>query len=593
MFRKLFFVFTILVVASYNLVAFSLTKDRLRISGYTRNIRGEMGETIGRNYLETLEKGSWQSITPRIKPQGLDLISLRFNGQRIDVIVAECKFSDNPNSISSLLKNTTNSGRQMSMKWVHDRIVNDILPNYEITSNKVSFRKPVNEVDQFSISNDTFLYKEDGIQYYYTKDGKPRSIDYVVDQTNMTKKALEGAAEGYNLRRRLLVCHAENGEIKQAVYDITDFSDTVDNANKPGLTVLVKDGDNSPLRLVKLGEDLTVDEKVLNSFDDECWIDFLRKRGLKADRELVQSLSLKEKATLLQFKNAVIDEQLFNKLYQGDNVAIINRANGFASNDKIFSYSSLTSAERAKIINNLELPEDVINKVDNVFKANRLLRSSSIMAGIGFVVGSGVELISSLIYDDTIDWTQVAIGGFKSGLLMGASSIPISLATEFSEYMFSNVLNGIKLFSSFSESAIESVSNSAIKVVGKRAASGALKSIIPSAVGAVIGLSMDAFSSRGLSPELRRAVMKRSIMIESIAFAVSIGLDAAVSVITGGSGTLAIGIISGIFEMGISMGLELLIPMPDELNPSVIKKQYENNPDIVIEWAKAALEGAY
>lgn len=584
---KLVLLFFIFLLNTY-LFSFSLSNEGLKINGYTRNIRGEMGETIGRNYLEMLEKGSFKSITPRAKPQGLDLISLRFDGPRIDVIVAECKFSDNPTNISSLLKMTTNSGRQMSMNWVRDRILNDILPNYNLDIDNITFKKPVGNVDRFNISEDTFLFRENGKQYYYSTDGKFKSKEFIVENTNLTRKALEGAAEGYNLRRRLLVCYGEKGEIKQAVYDITDLSDGLDSANKKGLAVIIQDGNNSQMRLIKLGEDMTVDESVLKAFSDEVWIEFIKNRGLDADKDLVQSLSIKERAALLQFKNGAIDDQLFYKLYRGTNVRKINKQFGVSSNSKI-DLSKLTPEQKSDLLNNL-LSEKARHGYLSSYRLKRLGKSSAIMFGVGFLIQSGVDVFSFLLDDKDIDWKGVAQDGIRGGILMGASVIPLSLATELSEnIMAKGAKQGISFFAALSENAIGSIANSSLKVAGKRAASGALKSVIPSAVGAVIGLSIDAIGSRGLSPELRAAVMKRSVMIESVAFAISIGLDAAVSVITGGSGTLVIGLVSGLFETGISMGLELLVPMPDDLSPDIIRKKYANNPKIVIEWAQNAL----
>lgn len=168
--------------------------------------KGSFGENLMHDLLT--ETGGWARATPAGTQQGIDGLYIRFGkGGRVqDVLVGEAKYG------SSQLGHTVNSGKQMSHKWISQRL-KACSQKYTIISEKLGSGKAVfsnippprgAKAETIPLENkgQARVWQEgDKVKVYV--EGKSASMEDLARQSKAIAQRLQGGAEQGMYRARL------------------------------------------------------------------------------------------------------------------------------------------------------------------------------------------------------------------------------------------------------------------------------------------------------------------------------------------------------------------------------------------------------
>ncbi len=191
---------------------------------------------------------------------------------------------------------------------------------------------------------------------------------------------------------------------------------------------------------------------------------------------------------------------------------------------------------------------------------------SLLAAGTNFVVQSQVYGIDNIDYKDVA--RNAAIGAL-TGVTVKALDKAITSTLK-------------KLGTSTKHSLIKEGSSAILPTIGKQ--------FLPLGVDFVIGFGMENViieierRQRYISNEVIAARRKRSLIIEGLSTTIGIGIGVLASSVATPVGGAVVGYSANV---GVGVGLEYLIPMPEESDPKIIHTQIVNNPMIIEDWVDA------
>ncbi len=188
------------------------------------HLKGESTEIItGKFYLEYCLKkeGSWQSISAKLGPQGIDQIYIKYEkGIPKKIIVGEVKYG------TSRL-DMTKDGIQLGEPWTQVRL-NKMSENY-LSISKTQNIKTVKRISKLQMKNEIVIRLKNGEKVVFWRenstdkwkfDGRKQDLNEAMKQVERTGKYLGDCGAGKcSIRRRLYEVKSNNGILKIVMKD--------------------------------------------------------------------------------------------------------------------------------------------------------------------------------------------------------------------------------------------------------------------------------------------------------------------------------------------------------------------------------------
>ena len=256
---------------------------------------------------------------------------------------------------------------------------------------------------------------------------------------------------------------------------------------------------------------------------------------------------------------------------------------GVRSNRQTINSTRISTdvAESAASTNNTRLDSEISLKKNAVatgrYHAYEITGSLKIHGAAALLQGGLNFIFQAISHPENINFTSI-------GISAGAGALT-SVASTLGEYASRGIY---RTFSTQLDNVATHMASSITRALGKEVSTNIISRIgrqfLPSTFAslAIVGIDFASISygeSRGtISPALADSLRARSLGIEATSLAISTGLSIALIKVPHPA-------LITLIDMGVGTLLEFIVPMPDEFNPEIIKKDISNNPSLLGEWA--------
>jgi hypothetical protein len=246
----------------------------------------------------------------------------------------------------------------------------------------------------------------------------------------------------------------------------------------------------------------------------------------------------------------------------------------YFSNEEIMELFTLNISKPDSVKNSL-----VVKKLNSISSRNAVLKNygKSTIALAGLMVALDIINQGADRGFENIDPKQLLIKG-EQGAAVGIS---VSVSNQLAKKLTKRIPFE-DLASKFLKAGVKQTTKKSLVTVAKN--------LIPAGFDFGLGTGIDYlmissdFKKNLISNEVRTRMIKRSLFINGFSSSFGIGIG----VVTEALPIPGSGIVIGTAASMISeIGLEFLIPVPDEIDPKIIRQKLENNPTQIDEWMAA------
>lgn len=414
------------------------------------SVKGAMGEVLtDYDYIGRLAETGWKGISPRTGAQGLDHIALKFdtNGILTDVLVVETKYTNK--KVMKALGDTTRDGKQMSHKWVYERVKKDVVSTYreyieaEADSSVKIAKTPAGDesIKKVYIDNDSYYYTDaDGGKYFYSTSKKMQDKSIRVKRAQSTADNLLRYADQADIKRRIVKYEQlDDGTLNREVYFVMDGDSPITVKTELKEKVVVS-GDN----LANVLDTTDYREAVASLYNLQ---DTSVLQNMSTEQLLRLSRGLDTETLEIITSSKINSRQLAVKLGLNEDTSFKN----LALTDK--QLKAMTAAQSLDDINDPAVVKE-LTKRSNIATAGQI----GAHAGLAFGVGSIINIFQQAQAKGwkNINYLEtVRVGMLATGVSI-ANDVTVGLASGLIRNTLKNSVTAAKMLK-FTPFAVDAV----------------------------------------------------------------------------------------------------------------------------------------